>query len=219
MASTRQQAPAPAPAAPAPPTRERIVEAALRLFSERGTIATSMRDLAVAAGVTVPGLYYHFASKAELIRAVYQARGLATVLTGDTLDPLPDHLEARVAEQGRREFFRLVEEADFLQLMVTEAIRHEPDALEVGKEMGDAWRARWAEVLAGASDVDPHVDLAPVAGLITTFLWGTFVRFLMRPDPALPAQIDDLARLVARATTRPPTRPRKARRRPERQAP
>ena len=49
------------------PTRERIVEAALRLFSERGTTAVSMRELADAAGVTVPGLYYHFASKADLI--------------------------------------------------------------------------------------------------------------------------------------------------------
>ena len=57
-------------------TRDRIVEGALRLFAERGTTAVSMRELADAAGVTVPGLYYHFASKADLIREVYRARGL-----------------------------------------------------------------------------------------------------------------------------------------------
>ena len=57
-------------------TRERIVDAALRLFSERGTAAVSVRELADAAGVTVPGLYYHFASKADLIREVYRAQGI-----------------------------------------------------------------------------------------------------------------------------------------------
>ena len=58
--------------APAPgvtvSTRDRVVEQGLRLFSERGTTAVSMRELAEAADVTVPGLYYHFASKAELVR-------------------------------------------------------------------------------------------------------------------------------------------------------
>src|SRR5213079_959125 len=56
------------------PTRERIVEAALRLFSERGTSAVSVRELADAADVTVPGLYYHFESKAAVVREVYRAR-------------------------------------------------------------------------------------------------------------------------------------------------
>ena len=55
-------------------TRDRVVERALQLFSERGTTGVSMRELADAAGVTVPGLYYHFASKAELVRAVYRER-------------------------------------------------------------------------------------------------------------------------------------------------
>ena len=64
----------PAPASTtAVPTRDRIVDAALRLFAERGTTAVSMRELADAADVTVPGLYYHFASKADLIREVYRA--------------------------------------------------------------------------------------------------------------------------------------------------
>ena len=55
-------------------TRDRVIDRALSLFSERGTTAVSMRELADAAGLTVPGLYYHFASKADLIRAVYRAR-------------------------------------------------------------------------------------------------------------------------------------------------
>ena len=79
------------------PTRDRIVEAALRLFSERGTTAVSMRELADAAGVTVPGLYYHFASKAELVREVYRASG-SSANRGRAPDPAPIHADRRAGQ-------------------------------------------------------------------------------------------------------------------------
>ncbi len=43
-----------------------IVEAAGRLFGERGYDGTRLDDVATAAGVTKPVLYQHFASKREL---------------------------------------------------------------------------------------------------------------------------------------------------------
>jgi TetR/AcrR family transcriptional regulator len=47
-------------------TRERILSAALDLFSERGFDGASTRDIAERAGVTQPLLNYHFNSKDEL---------------------------------------------------------------------------------------------------------------------------------------------------------
>jgi AcrR family transcriptional regulator len=47
-------------------TRERILGAALDLFSERGFDGASTRDIAERAGVTQPLLNYHFHSKDEL---------------------------------------------------------------------------------------------------------------------------------------------------------
>src|SRR6476620_9790991 len=88
------------------PTRDRIVEAALRLYSERGTAAVSMRELAEAAGVTVPGLYYHFASKADLIREVYRARGFGAGWNPDAdfVPPTAGPVTSIIVEQARREF-------------------------------------------------------------------------------------------------------------------
>ena len=77
-------------------TRDRMVDCALSLFSERGTTAVSMRELADAAGVTVPGLYYHFASKADLVRAVYRER----VEADAWVPPDPAPVEQLVAEQA-----------------------------------------------------------------------------------------------------------------------
>jgi AcrR family transcriptional regulator len=52
-------------------TRTRIVEAALRLFSEHGYDRTTMRAIAGAAGVSVGNAYYYFNSKEQLVQGFY----------------------------------------------------------------------------------------------------------------------------------------------------
>lgn len=52
-------------------TRNRILDAALRLFRERGFAETTMRDVATAAGVATGAAYYYFRSKEELVLAFY----------------------------------------------------------------------------------------------------------------------------------------------------
>jgi AcrR family transcriptional regulator len=48
-------------------TRERLLVAAIGMFAERGIEATSMRDLAAAAGIQAPSIYNHFESKEQLL--------------------------------------------------------------------------------------------------------------------------------------------------------
>jgi AcrR family transcriptional regulator len=179
-------------------TRERIIDAALRCFSERGPSAVSVRELAEAAGVTVPGLYYHFGSKAELLRAVYSAR--SERIDRPTVEgPLTTTVETRIVEQSAREFAGLVDDADFLRLMHREAVLGDPDALEVGGALAVEWRERWTAVLAGSDDVRVDADLPAAADVIVTFLWGLFVEYLTRSDPTVAGRIESLAALVAPA--------------------
>ena len=51
----------------APHTSKRIEEAALELFYERGFKTTTMREIALACGLTPGALYNHFTSKDELL--------------------------------------------------------------------------------------------------------------------------------------------------------
>jgi len=53
-------------------TREKILEAALRLFRKRGFERTTMRDVAKAASVAVGAAYYYFPSKDALVLAYYE---------------------------------------------------------------------------------------------------------------------------------------------------
>src|SRR5438270_2717640 len=52
-------------------TRSAIIDAALRLFRERGYDATTMRAIAAEAGVSVGNAYYYFESKEHLVQGFY----------------------------------------------------------------------------------------------------------------------------------------------------
>jgi AcrR family transcriptional regulator len=64
-------------------TRRAILQAAERLFAERGYVGTSVGDVAAAAGVALKTVYAVFGTKAELLRALWNLR-----IHGDD-DPLP----------------------------------------------------------------------------------------------------------------------------------
>jgi len=56
------------------PTKERIVDAANRLFYNEGIRAVSVDAIAAKAGLTKKTLYYHFKSKDDLIEAYLVSR-------------------------------------------------------------------------------------------------------------------------------------------------
>lgn len=77
-------------------TRAQIIEAALRLFRDRGYDATTMRAIAAEAGVSVGNAYYYFASKEHLIQGFYdQVQADHAVASRPVLDRETD-LTARI---------------------------------------------------------------------------------------------------------------------------
>ncbi|GAA3845965.1 TetR family transcriptional regulator [Sphaerisporangium flaviroseum] len=58
-------------------TRTRIQEIALKLFTEQGYEATSLREIAEAVGVTKAALYYHFRTKDDIIASLTEDRRAA----------------------------------------------------------------------------------------------------------------------------------------------
>jgi TetR/AcrR family transcriptional regulator, acrAB operon repressor len=53
-------------------TRKKIIDAAERVFHERGVAHASLEDIAAAADVTRGAIYWHFKDKAELFDAMMQ---------------------------------------------------------------------------------------------------------------------------------------------------
>ncbi len=52
-------------------TKERILDIALRLFTEQGFDATSLQEIADHLGFTKAALYYHFRSKDDILMALH----------------------------------------------------------------------------------------------------------------------------------------------------
>ncbi len=59
---------------PAPTTKDRILDAAERLFAHHGFASTSLRKITSEAGVNLAAVNYHFHSKEALIHAVFARR-------------------------------------------------------------------------------------------------------------------------------------------------
>jgi AcrR family transcriptional regulator len=91
--------------------RDRVTATALKMFSERGFAAVSMRDLARELGIQAPSLYSHYPSKDALLEAT-----IAPLM--DAVDKLLAEAPTEpVSEDERREWL-----AAYVRLIVSERV-------------------------------------------------------------------------------------------------
>jgi AcrR family transcriptional regulator len=139
-------------------TRQRIQEVARELFAAKGVQRTSLQDIADRLGLTKPALYYHFASREELVRSI--------------VAPLIEEGEAFLATEQRRDvvdprallegYFDLhYEHRGDLQIIVAEL----PTLVELGfVERVIAWRESLGKLIFG-----PRPTLAQAARATIAF--------------------------------------------------
>jgi AcrR family transcriptional regulator len=117
-------------------TRSQILGAAYRLFLEKGYSATSMRDIVAASGITMGGIYNHFAGKEQIFSAVFAEYNPIRQVLPAMLEAEGDTLEAVVHDSARRMIQGLGDKPEVLNLMFTEIVEfraaHFEAALEVG---------------------------------------------------------------------------------------
>ncbi len=75
-------------------TRDRILEEAARLFTEKGYEATSVQDIAQALGLSKAALYHHFGSKEEILYEISLLALKGLVAAGEEALKIPDPKEA-----------------------------------------------------------------------------------------------------------------------------
>jgi AcrR family transcriptional regulator len=171
-------------------TRVRIRESAARLFVEQGFVATTMKQVAAAAGVAERTVYAAFPSKADLFNEVL---GVATV--GDDLPvPVADRPEFRAA-LAERDGYRalalvvdygtaLLERAGPLIMTTIGSAGADPDMRRIADEGVAATAANlgaFARALADRSSLRPGLDVRQATDVLLA-LSSPHVHQLLRHD-------------------------------------
>jgi Transcriptional regulator len=143
-------------------TRNRILDAALRLFRERGFAETTMRDVAAAAGVATGAAYYYYRSKEDLVLAFYvRTDQEAAELFAEALAK-SKKLEKRMRGLIEAKFAQFVEHRALLTALLKAGVDPRDPLSPFGKETravreeNIAWYARAIE----GSDVTLPKDIA-----------------------------------------------------------
>ncbi|MEM6570070.1 MAG: TetR/AcrR family transcriptional regulator [Planctomycetota bacterium] len=98
-------------------TEERLLDAALTLFAERGYEATSVRAILDEVGVTAPVLYHHFGSKEQLFERLVRWKHEEAVVEMEEFVASPFGATERLRAILRGTFAFCVDEPRVTQLM------------------------------------------------------------------------------------------------------
>ncbi len=157
-ASAAPATPAAAPAAPRADNRlAGLLDAAARRFAERGYAGTTMRDIAEGAQMLPGSLYYHFASKEDLLVAVYEAgvRELEAAVAAATAGADDPWAQLEAACGAHLE--TILRDSDYAQVLIRVLPQDVPLLAERLTALRRRYEARWHGLVA-ALPLPPRTD-------------------------------------------------------------
>ena len=137
--------------------RQQLLDTAAHLFRQHGYHATSMRDIASAVGMLPGSIYYHFASKDELLVTVYR----------EGVSRIAERLDAAVA--GKKEPWQqleaaciahlqtLLDHSDYAQVVIRVLPDDAPAVRVRLAALRDQYEERFKDLVA-ALDLRAYVD-------------------------------------------------------------
>lgn len=172
-------------------TRELLIEAAERIFYEKGVSRTSLNDIALEAGVTRGAIYWHFKNKHDVFEAIMERLQTPLELLHEAVenpnepDPLGrfreflNYLTQEIVRDPRR---RRVYEIVFMKCELTE--ENEPLAARHRQNFLDA-SGRIRKALRNAQDrgqLPEGIDIERAITHLHVQLTGMLYLWLLLPD-------------------------------------
>lgn len=159
-------------------TREGILEAAARIFSEKGFHATSMQDIAEAVNLQKASLYHHFSSKQEILIDILD----------HALDLINDRLELVISQslspdeklrQAMVSYFQTIAEHQNLSAVLLLELRSlDPELKGRQASRREKFERIWRDLIIEGkqqgvfNDVDPSLTGRAILGVMNwTVTW------------------------------------------------
>lgn len=174
-------------------TRQRVLDAAERLFAEKGYSAPSVNEIARAAGVRLPTLYQYFSGKS----------GIFAVLVGErAIEMMAQGVDEWAPESGREGLSHVIHEyvatyakhSSFFRAW-EDATQAEPSIAKLRREWNMVYKLRFAEAIrSGQERKLLGADEAPheLARWLTRGLESYCFDVLLFDPPAAQPSIDEI---------------------------
>lgn len=166
--------------------RERLLDAALQVFHERGVSGPSLSDIAALAGVTRGAIYVHFENKGDLFSALLDRMVLpaATPVSwrpdgGTPLEQLRETVAFILRETAENPLWR-----SMFTVVFHKCEKHEENAaiVERLRQIRTAGRAnmeRLAREAVAAGELPEDLDVDAAIGLLHSSVVGTMSQWLL----------------------------------------
>ena len=164
-------------------TRQRLVRAALELFTTQGYHVTTTVQIAKKAGVAEGTIYKHFQSKQHLLNELYRGAARWAARAAEEADALPGPVRDRLQSLAQRLVAGATQDPAVMQIYFID--RHRTDLDEKSRDAGREFQTALERLLArgksdgvvrpGAAEVWAGVWLAVIRQAVERVLtreWG-----------------------------------------------
>ncbi len=162
--------------------REQLIDTALRVFAEKGWNATSIPDLARAAGIAQGLMYHYFSNKEELLRAVVQRHSFLSELR-ELLTVSAERPAREVLPEVAHAFAALMQqEQNLVQIFIRESqtnseIAQQKDILIEG---GVELLTHYVSARIAAGELRPHDPSLTARTLLYTIFMSQLIHVSAR---------------------------------------
>jgi AcrR family transcriptional regulator len=182
--------------------RDAIVVAAATAIARSGVRGMRVEEVAAAAGVSPALLYYHFSSRAGLVRAALEHASEQAPSSRLARDPegASGYAALEAALLGELDDDEAVREAAIVWGEVSASAVFDPDLRDAVRTVTEGWRSRVAAAIRqgiGDGSIDDAVDADRSADVLISLVDGLCTRWL---TGALPRQ--EARRLLSEALGR-----------------
>jgi len=180
--------------------RERIMEAATKLFAAQGFHGTSVDAIAAALGVTKPFVYYHFKDKAQILTAICRRGAELTLGAIKAAETSPGTAAERLAFFCRSMAEIVIDHSHFLAVYNREIqTLSDSDRRSIARIRTEIDRRVVALLEEGRSSGEFDViDLAVTAVSITMMLSNLWIWYRENRTGARPHVIETVTQLSLR---------------------
>ncbi len=172
-------------------TRDEVLAAARRVFTEKGYQAASLRRIAADVGVDPGMIRHYFGDKAGLFRASMEPTIDPDVLLAGVLDAGPDGLGERLLRRLLTEWDRAGAHSPMI-ILVRSAVSHDESTRLLREFVTGQILGRLSVVMGEAP------DRAMRASLVGSQMIGlVMARYIVGVEPLASALVDDVVAAVA----------------------